>query len=149
MVWDAKKNWVVLKSHEFKTGSQAKCRNAKCVLVLHTCMYVIYFSHENQTLTLGWNLSIRDYKCPLRKSLDYFHYVVCSTMYRCYIISFVLYICMYGFCILFGIGIEWYWSSLIGPNGVKHTSADLGTHGTKSIQCCYCNSDNLNVLLDV
>ena len=33
----------------------------------------------NQTLSSGWCLSFRDYKCPLRKGLEIFHSMTCST----------------------------------------------------------------------
>ena len=42
-------------------------------------VFMVHPSLVNQTLSSGWRLSIRDYKRPLRKGLENFHSMVCST----------------------------------------------------------------------
>jgi len=47
--------------------------------VLHPATNVQLYSLVNQTLSPVWRLLIGDYKHPLQKGLEHFHYIVCST----------------------------------------------------------------------
>ena len=81
-------------------------RNAKCVF---STRYVCNFSHENQILTLGWSLSIRNYKYPPKKESSTMLFVLWCTDVVYHL--FYGYVCMgFVYCL---VGIEWYWLSLI------------------------------------